>query len=115
MLLRAGEAGIHRVDVEVVPGDHVARRERALEEMDVLAIVDDAAGVIEIDQQRFAVAAGLGLDDVDGGTRGAEIDLVARGLHVVLRVAAMQHEVPGAAGEHVFDEAARNAQAALAR
>ena len=27
MLLRAGKAGIHGVDVEVVPGDHVARRD----------------------------------------------------------------------------------------
>ena len=41
-LLRARNAGIDRVDVEIMPGDHVARREGALEEMDMLAQVDDA-------------------------------------------------------------------------
>ena len=51
MLLGAGKAGIHGVDVEVVAGDHVARGDGALVEVDVIAIVDDAAGVIEIDEK----------------------------------------------------------------
>ena len=50
---------------------------RALIEMDVLAEIDDAAGVIEIGQQRFAIAAGSRLDDMDRRAGGAEMDLVA--------------------------------------
>ena len=113
VLFGAGEAGVHGVDVEVVAGDHVTRRDRALVEVDVLAIVDDAARVIEIDEQRFAVAAGFRLDDVDGRTGGAEIDLVARGLHVMLGVPRVQHEVAGAGCQRILDEGARDAQPAV--
>ena len=113
MLLRAGDAGIHRVDVEVMPRDHVARGQRALVEMDVIAIVDNAPRVIEVDKQRLAVGPGFGLDDMHGRTRRSEIDLVARGLHVMLRVAAVKHEVPGAARQGILDERAGNAQAAI--
>ena len=79
----------------------------------MIAIVDDARGVIKIDQQRLAIAAGFRLDDEHGGTGGAEIDLVARRLHVVLGVAPVQDEIPGATGQRVLDQAARNAQPAL--
>ena len=65
------------------------------------------ARIIEIDEKRLAIGARLGLDDVNGRTRRSEIDLVARGLHVVLGIAAIEHEAPGAARERVLDERAR--------
>jgi len=113
VLFGASEAGIHGVDVEVVAGDHVTCRDRPLVEVDVLAVVDDAARVIEVDEERLAVAARLRFDDVDGRTCGAEIDLVARGLHVMLRVTRVEHEVAGAGGERILHEGARDAQAAV--
>ena len=66
MLGRAGEAAIERVDVEIVPGNHVARREHALEEMDVLAGVDDARGIIEIGKIGFAVFLFFKINDMHG-------------------------------------------------
>ena len=115
MLLRRSNAGIERVDVEVVPGDHVARREAALEEMNMLAGVDNAARVIEINKQRLAVGARFGLHDVNRRTRRSEINLVAGGLHVVLGIAAMEQEAPGAACQNIFGERPRDEHAALVR
>ena len=92
MLPRCGDAGIERVDVEIVPGDHVARHHRALVEVDMLAAIDDAPGIIEVDQQRLAIGAGGRLDNMDGGTGSAEMDLVAPWLEIVLRVSPAQLE-----------------------
>ncbi len=113
VLLRAGHAGIDGIDVEIVPRHHVARRDRPLEVMDVVAEVDDAGSVVEVGQHRLAVAARFGLDDVHRRSRRAEIDLFAPGLHVVLGIAAIEREVPRAIGQHILDEPARNAQASL--
>ena len=77
MLLRRSDAGIKRVDVEIVPGDHVARRQAALEEMDMLAGVDNAARVIEIDKKRLAVSARVGFHNVNRRPRRSEIHLAA--------------------------------------
>jgi len=115
MLLRRSDAGIKRVDVEVMPGDHVARRQAALEEMDMLAGVDNAARVIEIDKKRLAVSARVGFHNVNRRPRRSEIHLVAGGLHVVLGVAAIKHEAPGATRQNIFGEGAWNEQAALVR
>ena len=46
----ARHAGIHGVDIEIMAADHVARRQRALIEMDMLALIDDARTIIEIDE-----------------------------------------------------------------
>jgi hypothetical protein len=113
MLRRPRHAGIHGVDIEIVPCEHVARRDRALIEMDMLALIDDAGAVIEIDQHGIAVAAGLDIDDMDGRPRGPEIDLVAPGLHIVLAIAAIEHEIAGTFRKRVLDERARQAQAAM--
>ncbi len=64
----------------------------ALEEMDMLHRVDDAGDVVEILDRRFAIVAGDGIDDVHRRAGGAEIDPLAPGLHVVLRILAVQHE-----------------------
>ena len=51
MFLRGGEAGVHGVDIKVMPGDHVAGSERALEKMDVLTQINNAARILKIDQK----------------------------------------------------------------
>ena len=93
MLCGARDASVERVDIEVMPGDHVARRQRALVEMNMLTGVDDAARVIKINQQGLAILLCFRLHDMHRSACRAEIDLVARWLHVVLGVAAMQHEI----------------------
>jgi hypothetical protein len=113
MLPRCGDAGIERVDVEIVPGDHVARHHRALVEVDMLAAIDDAPGIIEVDQQRLAIGAGGRLDNMDGGTGSAEMDLVAPWLEIVLRVSPAQRKPPGGACDRVLDEPAGDAQPSI--
>ena len=77
MLGRAGKAGIERVDIEIMAGEHVARHDRPLEEMDVVAAVDDARR-----SHRGRPAATRGscafrrLDDMDRRTRRAEMTLL---------------------------------------
>ena len=90
----------------------VARHDRALEEMDVLQRVDDAADVVEVGDQRFAIPA-VRVDHAHGGAGRAEIDLLAPGLHVMARILSMQHEVPRRLPERVLDERAREQQPAV--
>src|SRR5262249_29177030 len=105
------DAGIERVDVEIASRDHVARHDRALKEMDVLAAVDDSSRIIKIDEKRLAVGPGRRLDDMDRRSGGAEMYLVAPGLEIVPGIAAAQREPARGAGDRVFDKAAGNAQA----
>ncbi len=51
MLGGACQAGIKRVHVKVARLDHVAGNHRTLEEMNMLAIVDNAGSVIQVNQQ----------------------------------------------------------------
>ena len=50
---------------------------------------------------------------MDGRAGRAEIDPLAPGLQVVLRVLAVQREAPRGLGERVLDQRAREDQAAL--
>jgi hypothetical protein len=93
MFRGAGHAGIHGVDIEIMAGEHVARRDRALVEMDMLALVDDAGAVIEIDEDGIAIAARLDI--------------------VVLGIASIEHEIARADGERVLDERLGQAQAPM--
>ena len=51
MFLRRSNAGVQGVDIKIMPGDHVPRGDRALEKMDVLAQINNAARIIKIDQK----------------------------------------------------------------
>ena len=93
MLGGAHHAGIERVEVHIERIGNVARHHRPLEEMDVVEPLDDAAGVIDVLQQRFAVFALLDIDQMHGGTRRAVMHALALDQHVVLGVLAVQGEI----------------------
>ena len=65
--------------------------------------VDDAADVVEVGQQRFAVLA-VAVDHVHGSACRSEVDLLAPRLEVVLLVLAVKDEMATGLGERVLDE-----------
>ncbi len=112
MLGRRGDGGVAGVEVHLERVGDVARHDRALEEMDVLHDVDDAADVEQVLDRRFAVA-GARIDHVDRRAGRAEVRALAPGLEVVARVLAMQHEMPAGLGQRVLDQRRREQQAAI--
>lgn len=113
MLGRAHHAGIERVEVHFERIGNVARHHRPLEEMDVVEPVDDAGGVIDVLQQRFAVFALLDIDQMDGGTRRAVVHALALDHHVVFRILAVQGEIPRCLLDRVEHQRARETDAAV--
>jgi hypothetical protein len=73
MLRGAREAGVERVHVHLVVVGHVAADHRALEEVDVLEVLGEPRGVVEIARRGFAVVAADRVDDMDRRARGAEM------------------------------------------
>ena len=113
MLGRAHHAGVAGVEVHIGGIGDVAADDGALEEMDMLHLVDDAGDVVDVLHRRFPIGAGDGIDDVHRRPGGAEIDALAPGLQVVLRILAVQRETPRGLGERVLHQRAREEQAAL--
>ena len=112
VLGRAHDRGVAGVEVHLERIGDIARHHRALEEMDVLHDIDDAADVVEVLDGRVAVAA-VRVDHVDGGAGGAEVGALAPGLEVVARILAGQHEVACRLGQRVLDQRTRIQQPAL--
>ena len=73
MLRRAGQTGVERVRVHVEIVDHVAADHRPLEEVDVVEVMGEPRGVMEIPGGGVAIIAGQRVDDMDGGARRAEM------------------------------------------
>jgi len=48
---RACEAGVQRVHIKIAWFNHVTGNHGTLKKVNVLAIVDDAGGVVQVDQQ----------------------------------------------------------------
>jgi hypothetical protein len=113
MLGGACDAGIQRVHVQVAGLHHVPRHHRALEEMNVLAGIDNAGRVIQVDQQRVPVGFCLWLDDVHRSTRRTEMHLRAPRLQVMFRVAGEKRKAPGANGQRVLDQRTGKPQPAV--
>ena len=113
MLRRAHHAGVERVEVHLERIGNVARHHRPLEEMDVVEAVDEARGVVDVLQQRFAVFALLDIDQMHGGARRAVMHARALDHHVVLGVLAVQGEVPRRALDRRQHQRAREADAAV--
>jgi hypothetical protein len=81
--------------------------------MDIIHAVDQARRVVKVGELGLAIRAGLQVDDVNGGAGGAEIDLLAPGLHVVLGVLAVHHEVAPGLGQGVLHQTTRDQESAL--
>ena len=114
MLGRPRHAGVERVEVHILRLDRVARGERSLEEMDVVERVGNARGIVEVLHRRLAVLARGGVVDEDGRARGAEMDAVAAGPEIVLRVLAVERDVAGGQRQHVLHQRRREADAPVA-
>jgi len=85
----AGKTRIQAVDVEVAVVDHVARDDRALEEVHVVECVDEACKVVEVEQRGVAVVVVFDVDHVHRRTGGAEVYAAAAEVEIVLRVASV--------------------------
>ena len=92
---------------------NVARHHRPLEEMDVVEPLDDARGVVDVLQQRFAIFALLDVDQMHGRTRGAVMDARALDQHVVPGILAVQREMPRRLLDRRQHQPARKAHAAV--
>jgi hypothetical protein len=103
MLRGRGNGGVTGIEIHLERVRDVARHDGALEKVDVLHHIDDAADVEQVLDRRFAVP-GARVDHVDGGAGRAEIAALAPGLEVVTRVLRVQHEMPGSLGQRVLDQ-----------
>ena len=113
MLRGANDAGIGRVDVEIARAWQLAADIGALEEMDIVAMIDDARAIIEIDNGRFTIFAGQRLNDVHSGASGAVINIFAPRIHVIARVLRIKREAAGSFGDGVFHQRTREAHATV--
>jgi hypothetical protein len=109
----AGQAAVERVQVHLLVVDHIAADHRALVEMDVVQIVDQPRRIIQILRGGFAVVQRDRIDDMHGRPGGAVVDVGAGQMQVMLGVAGMQRDVAGGDGQHVLDQRARKADAAV--
>ena len=103
MLRRAHYRGVAGIEVHLERIGDVARYDGALEEMDVLHDIDDAADVVQVRDQRFAVTH-FRVDNIDRGTGRAEVHLLAPRLEIEARVLGVQHEMARGLGERVLNE-----------
>jgi hypothetical protein len=109
----ARHAGVERVEVEGDQILHVRRRQRALEEMDVVEGLGDARGVVEIERRRVPIAVALGIDDHRRRARRAEMNALATGHDVMLGALAEEREIAARPGDHVLHQGGRKAQPAV--
>jgi hypothetical protein len=105
-------ARISRVDVHFHRRRDLAAHHRALIEVQVLERVHDPSDVVQILGGRIPIQARLAIHDVNRGARGAEIHSRSPRLHVVFRVLAVEHEVPGGPRDGIFHQRAREDQPA---
>ena len=82
--------------------------------MNVVAGIDKPAGIIKIGQHGFAVGVGFRLGNVNRRTGGAEIDLLAMRVQIVLGILAVKLERPVGVGDGVLDQSPRDQDPALA-
>ena len=109
VLGRARHRGVARIEVHLVRIRQIARNDGALEEVDVLHLVDDATDVIQILNLRLTVGA-VGIDHVHGRAGGAEVHLLAPRLEIELRILRVERKVSASLGQHVFDQRTREQQ-----
>ena len=81
--------------------------------MQMLQRIDNPRDVVQVLGGRIPVDTGLGVDDVHGGARRAEVDAGAPRLHVMFGVLAMQHEMSRRARNRILDQGARKDQPSL--
>jgi hypothetical protein len=81
--------------------------------MDVVQIVDQPRRVIQVLRRGFAVFQRDRVDDMHRRPGGAVMDVGAGQQQVVLRVAGVEGDVAGGDGQHVLDQRARKADAAV--
>ena len=104
MLARPSDGGIAGVEVHLEGILEIAGHDGTLEEVDVVARVDEARDVVEVQKGRVAILAALQVQQMHGGAGGAEMHAPAAQVHVVAGIAAVQHQFAGNSGQHVLDQ-----------
>ncbi len=107
MFGRAADRRVTGVGVHIQRVGQVAADHGALEEMDVVQRIGHARHVVQVGGGRFAIGAGARVDHMNGGARGAEIDLVAPGFHVVAGIAGVERKPPRRPGDRVLHQCPR--------
>ena len=113
MFGRAFDSGINRVQVKCCRISYIARHHRTLKEMDIVHILDDARGIINIGQPRLAIVVRLDINDMNRRPGGAIMHPAARQQQIMLRVLTMQRDVARRLGQHVIDQRPRKAYPAI--
>ena len=109
----AAHHGVGGVDVEVGGAFHVARDDRTQAPVDVVEYIDQAGDVVKVGQGRFAILAGVDVDDVHCRAGGAEMDPLAGYIEAAGRIMPVKGEPTACLGEHVLDEARGKTQPAI--
>ena len=109
----ARAAGIDRIQIHLEVVGDVAAHHRALHEMQIVELVGNARGIMQVLHATFAVGAPVHLDQMHSGTGSAVMDLGARQFQIVLWITAIQGD--GAVGRcnGVFDQRTGKAQPAV--
>lgn len=90
MFLCARDTSIDGVDIEVTRVGDIASDHGSLEEVDIVHIVDDSSGVIDIFEFTFFVLIAVDIDEMDSSPGGAEMDFLSRKMEVIGRVLAVE-------------------------
>ena len=104
---------IGRVDVELARAWQFAAHIRALEEMNIVAMIDNARAIIKIDHCRLAVITRQRLNHIHCCTGGAVINILAPRIHVVTRVLRVKREATCGFRNCVFNKRARKFHPAI--
>ncbi len=89
---RHGKVG--RVQIELVVVRDIPGYAGALEQVDMLAGVDDACHVVQVLRRRIAIAVASRICDRDRGTGRRKMYPAPADVKIVGRVLAVQHEIP---------------------
>ena len=103
----ARKATIERVDVHIVVIDHIAADHGALIEVDIVQIVDQPRGIIQILRGAVPILQSDRIDDMDRSASGAIMHIGPGQMQVVLGIAGIQGEVARGHRQHILDQSAR--------
>jgi hypothetical protein len=113
-LARSRELGVRDVHVvHVHVGAVLGRDERLAEDVDMLAMVREARGIVKVHELGGPVGLRLVLEDVHGLARSREQHGAVVHLEVERRIRRVERVTAGRGRDQVLDQRAREAQAAV--
>jgi len=113
VFFRAGGAGVYRVEVHLSIVENIAADHGSLHEMDIVQMLHNSRGIVQIADGGFAVAAGLYVDHMHRSPCGAVMDLLFAKVQIMFRIARAKRDLAIGFGQHIFDQGTGVAQAAI--